>query len=249
MGPVLVVEGDLLHLVRGPAQTEALIRPPGYHALKAVAHVPFALRLMLEALAGAPFTPEASARLREYRRLVQAVRGDLAGRFQPGPERARQERILDASLALLDDALAQGQLSSAQLTAFTEAMAPLLTANVAAAAGLQLACLDGAVTRWRATLGPLWPALQVVILGPHMPRDGEVTWQYFSRLLGQPREGGRIVYAEGLRTVAQALDLLATHRVDQAAATAFFKDPERMHRDLLADAATAWLDAHPSVAP
>jgi hypothetical protein len=33
--------------------------------------------------------------------------------------------------------------------------------------------------------------------------------------------------------------------VDEAAGAAFFGDPMRMHRDLLADAAKAYLDSHP----
>jgi hypothetical protein len=42
-----------------------------------------------------------------------------------------------------------------------------------------------------------------------------------------------------------ALNLLAPHVVDESADEAFFGDPMRMHRDLLADAAKAYLDAHP----
>jgi hypothetical protein len=84
----------------------------------------------------------------------------------------------------------------------------------------------------------------VVIIGSHMARDGEVTLQYFSRLLDEPREGGRIVYAEGLWQTREAMDLLATHQVDRAAGAAFFGDPMRMHRDVMADGAEAWLKAH-----
>jgi hypothetical protein len=77
-----------------------------------------------------------------------------------------------------------------------------------------------------------------------MARDGEVTLQYFRRLLGEPGEGGRVVYAEGLWQPRDALDLLATHEVDGAAGAAFFGDPLRMHRDILADGAAMWLDGH-----
>jgi hypothetical protein len=50
---------------------------------------------------------------------------------------------------------------------------------------------------------------------------------------------------EALWNEKDALSLLATHVVDEAAGEAFFGDPMRMHRDLLADAARAYLDAHP----
>jgi hypothetical protein len=41
--------------------------------------------------------------------------------------------------------------------------------------------------------------------------------------------------------VKAALELLATHGVDRGLGAAFFGDPARMHRDLLADAAMAWV--------
>jgi len=89
-----------------------------------------------------------------------------------------------------------------------------------------------------------WRALRVVIIGSHMAREGEVAEQYFLRLLGEAGEGDRVVYAEGLWQPRDALDLLATHRVDLGAGAAFFGEPMRMHRDILGDGARRWLDAH-----
>ena len=85
----------------------------------------------------------------------------------------------------------------------------------------------------------------MVMIGPHMPRDQECSLQFFERLFREPEEGRRVIYAEALWNEKDALDLLATHVVDEAAGDAFFGDPMRMHRDLLADAAKAYLDAHP----
>ena len=125
-------------------------------------------------------------------------------------------------------------------------MRPLVVANATDAAGSQLECLQATVTQWRKILGPEnWMRFRVVIIGAHMPREGEVSWQYFSRLLGESTEGGRIVYAESLWSAKDAMELLATHLVDQAAGEAFFNDPLRLHRDLLADATKTWLEAHP----
>lgn len=99
---------------------------------------------------------------------------------------------------------------------------------------------------WRKRLTPAeWNALHVVMIGPHMPREQECSIQFFERLFGEPEEGKRIIYAKALWNEKDALDLLATHVVDESAGAAFFGDPMRMHRDLLADAAKAYLDAHP----
>ena len=86
-----------------------------------------------------------------------------------------------------------------------------------------------------------WSRLHVVIIGPHMPREGLVVMQYFLRLLHEPREGRRVVYAESLWEEPKAMDLLATHLLDGSVGEAFFGDFMRMHRDLLGDAAADYL--------
>jgi hypothetical protein len=78
-------------------------------------------------------------------------------------------------------------------------------------------------------------------MGPQLPRKDNLAVQYFARLLGEPGEGRRIVYAESLFDEPEALDLLATHLVDTQVGLDFFDDPMRMHRDLLGDAAREYL--------
>ena len=68
----------------------------------------------------------------------------------------------------------------------------------------------------------------------------QLALQYFQRMLGEP-EGLRLVYAEGLWSEPAALQLLGTHLLDAEIATAFFGEPRRLHRDLLADAAAEYL--------
>jgi hypothetical protein len=81
----------------------------------------------------------------------------------------------------------------------------------------------------------------VVVIGSALPRKDNVAVQYFARLLGVPGEGPRLVYAESLWDEARAVNLLGTHELDTAIGSAFFADPRRMHRDLLADAAAEHL--------
>jgi hypothetical protein len=78
-------------------------------------------------------------------------------------------------------------------------------------------------------------------MGAHMPRDEEITMQYFERLLDEPIEGRRIIFAEGLWEEPRALDLLGTHLVDGSTGAAFFGELMRMHRDLLSDAARVYI--------
>jgi hypothetical protein len=245
-GTVIVINGDRALLMRPGAKTaEAVIRPPLYHRLKAVDHVPLALYLALEPLGKGPIPQERRTHFTALQALAEAAMGDLSKSFQ-GPALQRQRRILDRCFLLLEEVLRTGKVNPSQLAAFAAEQAPMLMANAKDAAELQLEALHREVSRWRQALEPAeWNRLRVVLMGSHMAREGEVSWQYFSRLLGQPREGDRIVYAESRWELGEALDLLATHGVDQGLGRAFFGDPARMHRDVLADAAKAWLEARP----
>ena len=87
------------------------------------------------------------------------------------------------------------------------------------AARVELDALHSQVSEWRRQMTPdEWKALHVVVMGAHMPRDSEITMQYFQRLLDEPIEGRRIIFAEGLWEEPRALDLLGTHLVDGNAA-------------------------------
>lgn len=241
-GPVLLVSGDKVQLFRHNLPVaEASIHPKLYHQFKAVAHVPLALQVLPDG----PDQAFPAARLREMRGMVLAVRDELAT-WCPPAALGRQRRILDACLELMDQRLKEGRLPPGRMAAFAADMGPLLLANCAEAAAQELQQLDQAVAQLRKGMAPgEWQATRVVISTVHMAREDEISYQYFSRLLGETREGGRIVVGEGVWQPKDALDLLATHLVDEAAGGAFFGDPMRMHRDVLADGGRAWLDRHP----
>jgi hypothetical protein len=244
-GPVILSEGDKLVFLRRGAREEAVVKPPIYHELKAVSHIPLALEVMLAAEPN-PLSETRLARLAHYRDLLSAAQGSLTSEGFSPQQVARQKQIVEASRSLLDKVIAAKSVDETELHKFTRGMAPLLWANVNEAAGAEMQRLYAQMPKWCREMSPEeWRTFHVVIIGPHMPREQEVSYQYFARLLGQRREGERVIYAESLWQERDALDLLATHIVDEQAGAAFFDDPMRMHRDLLGDAAEAYLDAHP----
>src|SRR4051812_9541864 len=104
-------------------------------------------------------------------------------------------------------------------------------ANVADATRAHLDSLHRLVSTWRDGMPVAeWERLKVVVMGGQLPRKDNLAVQYFARLLGEPGEGKRIVYAESLFDEPKALDLLATHLVDAQVGLDFFDDPMRMHR-------------------
>jgi hypothetical protein len=238
-GLVILVEGDNLVLKRDGHRTEVEYTPHLYHELKGVAHVPLAVYVLL---ADGPLTEERLTALRRYREQADAARATLEKRGFSAESLKRQQQIFATSLAFLDKALERKQVSIDELTAFAREVAPLVLADAAESARLQIDALHAQVKAWRKQMSAdEWQRLHVVVMGSAMPRKGHIAVQYFAKLLGETGEGRRIVYAEALWDEGKALDLLGTHLLDTDIGAVFFKDDQRMHRDLLADATTEYL--------
>ena len=245
-GPMILEEGDNLILVRDGERTTVSIKPPGYHDLKAVAHIPLALYVMLSFPLADKLSTERLQQLQHYRELMDSAYETLPQRHFTPVQLQRQKMIFDDCFELLQMALGAGHTSKPALTDFARKVSPLLIANVDDATALEMRELYATAADWKKKVTPAeWQSLHVIVVGAHMPREQECSVQFFQRLLHETREGERIIYAESLWNEKDALKLLATHEVDEAAGAAFFGDPMRMHRDLLADAGRAYLDSHP----
>jgi hypothetical protein len=240
-GPILIVSGDNFTLLENGRRLEANVGVPVYDPLKTIAHIPLALYVTLTPGDGA-VDPDRLKTLAGLRALIPPAAAGLDRVKLPAVTLARQKQIVTASVAFLDDVAVRHTFARSQLLAFTRHMAPLVMENVTEATRAQLDATHAQVSAWQRGLSPeQWSRLHVVIIGPHMPREGLVVMQYFLRLLHEPREGRRVVYAESLWEEPKAVDLLATHLLDGSVGEAFFGDFMRMHRDLLGDAATRYL--------
>jgi hypothetical protein len=240
-GPALIVNGDNFALLRDGRRFEANTGTPIYDPVKTIAHLPLAIYVILTPGDGA-VGEDPLKTLAGLRALIPPAEASLDTLKLSAATLARQKRIVAGSLAFLDDVAGRGKFARTSLLAFTRGMAPLVMENVTEAARAQLDAIHAQVSAWRKLLSPQeWDRLHVVIVGPHMPREDLVVMQYFLRLLHEPKEGRRVVYAEALWEEPQALDLLGTHLLDGDVGEAFFGDYMRMHRDLLGDAASVYL--------
>ncbi len=240
-GPLIIANGDTAALVRNGGRSEATVNAFSYHTVKTIAHIPLAIFVALTPGEG-EVDGERRKTLAELRKLIPPARASLDSLALSAAVVGRQDRIVNASLAFLDEALQRNRYTRAALEEYTRRMAPLVMENVGDATRAELDVLHAQVSKWRREMSAAeWAKLQVVVIGPHMPREDLVVVQYFSRLLGESREGRRIVYAEGLWEEPRALDLLGTHILDGAVGEAFFGDYWVMHRDLLAGAAQEYL--------
>jgi hypothetical protein len=242
-GPVVVVEGDDLVLKKGDRRVEAHYTPTAYHVLKAFAHIPLALDVILATRAGAaPLDEPVVGELRQFRGLIAAVESTIASQGLDAEQVERQRKLIAECVKFLDSVVASRKCSREDRVGFARRMCPLVMANAAEAARAELDALHRQVIAWKSEMTEAeWKGLSVVIMGSQMPRKESSAVQYFARLLGEPGEGRRITYAESIRDEAKALDLMATRSLDTEIGVDFFNDPLRMHRDLLSDAAKDYL--------
>jgi len=240
-GPTLIVNGDSFTLLVSGRRVEANVGVPLYDPLKTIAHIPLAIYVTLTPGDGA-VSDDRLKTLAGLRQLVPPAEASLDAEKLPAATLARQKEIVAASLAFLNDVTGKRRFARSNLVAFTRRMAPLVMENVAEATRAQLDATHAQVSAWRRELSPQqWDRLHVLIIGPHMPREDLTVTQYFLRLLHEPREGRRVIYAESLWEEPKAMDLLGTHLLDGSVGEAFFGDYMRMHRDLLGDAARQYL--------
>lgn len=240
-GPTLIVSGDTFSLLRGGRRVDVNVGTPIYDPVKTIAHVPLAIYVALTPGDGA-LDDDRLKTLAGLRALIPPAESSLDELKLPAATLARQKKILAASLAFLDEVAARRNFARPSLLAFTRGMAPLVMENVGDATRAQLDAAHAQVSIWRRELSAEeWKQLHVLIVGPHMPREDLVVTQYFLRLLHEPSEGRRVVYAESMWEEPKAVDLLGTHLLDGDVGEAFFGDYMRMHRDLLGEAAKRYL--------
>jgi hypothetical protein len=262
VGPIIIAKGDFVVLLYNGQRTEVQYIPQMYHQLKAVDHIPLMLYiLLLPYEEGSLLTQAQKADLQEILDKVVVLRGSLT----PDPQLAEiQESCLAATATFLEELLVCDKVNKEQHAQFFREIAPILLANAQEAAFLQLDALHHQVQSWKSQIPEEeWNRLAAIVMGPSMPRIGEVTMQYFSRLTGKSlevlgaksyawlnsklhvkpsKQHRKLVYAENIATEEDALNLLATHIMDEGIGKAFFDDNMRMHCDLLAEAASRRLE-------
>ena len=249
--PVIVANGDKIILMRKDSRDERNFIPAAWSVLKSVDHVPLALFVLLESKTDKPLSEETLSSLAALRTKTAAARPEVLAALTAEPllgpaAVTRNGEMLDRSLTFMDAVLERRTVTSAQVALLAASMSRPSMLNADDAEILELTLLDKAVQGWHTQLtAGEWQKLRIVVMGGHMPREQDRRMQYFSMLLNQKREGARIVYVEGIDDVDKALDLMATHILDERIAEAYFRDPWRMHRDLLSDSARRYLVKHP----
>ena len=246
-GPVIIVSGDDLVLLAEGRRAQVRFSPDIYHVLKTYSHAPLAVHVMLVGKTDQPLDDAAIDGLRTFVRLLAAAEDQIDKLPVADDQRRAQRSLCEKSRRFVDEAIAARRVASERLEQFTRDIGPELLTNAGRAARAQLDALDRQVQAWRRELCPeSWAQLRVIVEGSHTVREGNLAVQYFDRLLATNEREHRVVFTEGIYEEPRALAVLGTVIVDTRIGASFFGDPQRMHRDLLADAAAEYLKSWPA---
>ena len=239
--PVFLVT-DTVTLIRGEDLGSLPYSPPLYHELKSISHLPLGVHSASIGLLESPTKQPWIERLRTLVKNVDIAEADLAKASFTEAQRVRQQKILSLSRAYIDNVLSRENVDMASITRYSRALAPLLLANAADAANVQIEALDQAVRELSKKLKPgEFEKALAVITGPKTPREGNLQFQYFVYAFGPGSAGSRVLYMESIFDREAALGVLRTVLNDRVASQDFFGDTYRLERDLMADGATVEL--------
>lgn len=239
--PVFLVT-DTVTLIRGEDLGSQPYTPALYHDLKSISHLPLGAYSASIGLLENPTDKRWMDRLRMLLNQLNIAQADLPKASFTDLQRVRQENILSLSRAYLDDILMRESADIASINLYSRTLAPLLLANAADAANVQIEALDQAVRELSKKLKPgEFEKAMAVITGPKTPREGNLQFQYFVFAFGAGSAGTRVLYMESIFDREAALGVLRTVLNDRVASQAFFGETYRLERDLMADGATVEL--------
>jgi hypothetical protein len=239
--PVFLVT-DTVTLIRGEDLGSQPYKPALYHELKSISHLPLGAYSASLGLLENPTDKRWMDRLRMLLNQLNIAQADLPKASFTDLQRVRQENILSLSRAYLADILMRESADIASINLYSRTLAPLLLANAADAANVQIEALDQAVRELSKKLKPgEFEKAMAVIAGPKTPREGNLQFQYFVFAFGAGSAGTRVLYMESIFDREAALGVLRTVLNDRVASQAFFGETYRLERDLMADGATVEL--------
>ena len=242
--PIILVRGDNLVLMANGERKMGAVVHSNYHDLKTIAHVPLTLFSVLHASCGQQLSDRQLQQLDELRGLVEATKACLSDCFSDPQTLQRQTTLLEVSQAFLLKVTHDRICTRSDLMDFVRRSRQDILLNVRDAARLRIDNYHSQLLRWRKEFSAdEWSNVCAIIPGVAAARKENLAVQYFSKAFRQRGEGARVIYAESAFEEGEALNLLGVHLMSRKIGLAFFDDPWRMHRDLLATASGTYLDA------
>lgn len=245
--PILLEKEHQLILLHDNKQTAMKYTPESYHDAKDIAHISCGIKsiLMLQQLSqnhsGIKTAQE------KYITLLESLMESI-NHHENRSEIFHHKKLIEWYYDALVTWKKTGD--SKTLSKKLATLLPYIEPIIKEAAENRLTALHTNVVRIKKMVSPQeWEKIAVIIMGPQMPRVGELSWQYFNHILKtnetkpsacpfahRPQQTQqRLIYAESITTIEKALDLLVTHIADEEMGEAILLDKMAMHSDVLAN--------------
>lgn len=238
--PLIICNGDNAIIIHRGQRYEEQIIPKLYHDLKTISHIPFKIYLTimfdLENLSENNYFE-----LKQYLQDIRLIRNSI--QFSEDIQNIQYD-IIDLSIEYLRTILKTKLIDQMKLKRFCRQARILFSTNIDLAARLQIDMLHSKIRPWYENHfnDTERRSVKIILMGPKTARHGFIEKTYFYTLLGEKYEGKHIIYAESVDNEQKALEVLGIWLLDAKASRNFFDgDSERLHRDLLGDAAKVYI--------
>lgn len=249
VSPVMLLHGDnLIFLYKGTSKVIEYV-PAHYHLIKGIAHTPCTIHTLDGLRKAGLAQPEKE---RQQSGLLQGILKVLADEGV-APALKKHEPLMKKCLEILKN-LHRDSLASELLLCKTD-----LEELIQEAAVVRTNALHAHVQAIKKQVCPLqWNRLAVIVMGPRMPREGELGMQYANQMILSspemrqreqcPHLNGtltestivskqqRLIYAESIDDVKKALELLTAELCDEDLGDGVLNDRTRMRADFLKNA-------------
>ena len=192
----------------GQPPLEAPSVPMVYQTLKSVGHSTMALAQVVGPYVDGPPNKSWLAPMRAFRSRMQTALDGIDAVDMPASWRENNRTILKANIVFMDETLAKGTVSYAELEAFSRKQAPFLASNVAWAAQTQVAHWMKVVGDWKALLGSNWNKTYGASNTIYVARQNNVIFSVLAQYFGPEAINDRLLLIETVSFTTTKSDML-----------------------------------------
>lgn len=246
--PVLVLHGDnIILLHKGEKRTTRYV-PDSYHTIKEIGHISCIIHTLYWLRKN-----KTASNVEEMKEKCGSLIDETLESIAEDPILKKYEELIKQYKKMLEEAEPKDLLQ----------LKPQLEQLVQEAAQIRTKALHERVEAIQQEISEEdWRQLSIIVMGPRMPREGELGMQYAKAMIMSPNgeklsdkcphqnealtkasslKGKKLIYAESIDDIDKALDLLTTEICDEDLGEELLGEKERMRSDFLKSAVQEYL--------
>ncbi|TMJ93734.1 MAG: hypothetical protein E6G77_23635 [Alphaproteobacteria bacterium] len=226
----------------GQEPLEAPSVPIVYQLLKSIGHSTMALSQVVAPYLDNPTDQSWRSPMLAYRSRMKSALDGLDVTPMPAEWRDNNRILLENNLAFVDECLAKGTISFAELEAFSKKQGPYLKLNVAWAAQTQVAHWMPVLGDWKAMLGSDWDKTYGASNTIYVARQNNILFSLMAQFFAPEAINDRLILIETISFTTTPDEMLASlTRIigDRSVGSLFFGNYHLMDFELMGGDARA----------